>query len=158
MGIISPRDGSPASKALLTCLVIILSPLLILAVFVYLLWGAILYLAIWLTFRKQFAVFVYSDSPTWKDYIEGDILPYLGERAVVLNWSERRKWKISLPVLAFRTFGGYRNFNPIGIVIRPFRFAKTYRFFEAFQAFKHGDISKVDKIKTDLFDILALNK
>jgi hypothetical protein len=156
MGIISPRDGSPASKALFTCLVIILSPFLIVAVLVYLLWGAILYLAIWLAFRKQFAVFVYSNSPTWKDYIESEILPGLGEHAVILNWSERRNWKPSLPVLAFRTFGGYRNFNPLGIVIHPFRFAKTYRFFEAFQEFKHGDSRKVEKVKSELFEVLRI--
>ncbi|MGB8983865.1 MAG: hypothetical protein WCC12_18490, partial [Anaerolineales bacterium] len=99
---------------------------------------------------------VYSDSPTWKDYIERETLPRLGKRAVILNWSERRNWKTSLPVLAFRTFGGYRNFNPIGIVIRPFRCAKTYRFFEAFKEFKQGDRGKVEKISMELFKTLGI--
>jgi len=156
MGIISPKKYSAGLKALITLLVIGLSPILIIAVLLYFLLGAILYIAIWLTWKKQFAVFVYSDSPTWKDYIEKEILPQIQDRAVILNWSERREWKNSLAVLAFRYFGGHRNFNPMGIVFRPFRFVKTYRFFEAFKEFKHGDPEKVEGIKRELFEILGI--
>ena len=101
-------------------------------------------------------MFVYSDSPTWKDYIETKILPQIRDRAVILNWSERRKWKNSLAVLAFRYFGGHKNFNPIGIVFRPFRLVKAYRFFEAFKEFKHGDTEKVEKMKRELFEALGI--
>ena len=111
---------------------------------------------IWLTQRKPFVVFVYSDSPIWKDYIETEILPHIQDRAVILNWSERRNWKNSLPMLAFRYFGGYRNFNPIGMVFRPLRFVKTYRFFEAFKAFKHDNRSKVEDLKKALFDEIGV--
>jgi len=156
MGIISPKKTNGASKVLLTLLLIILSPLLIIPILLYFLWGAILYLAIWLTWRKQFVVFVYSNSPIWKDYIEREILPHIQNRAVVLNWSERRKWKNSLAVLVFRYFGGYRNFNPMGIVFRPFRFVKTYRFFEAFRGVKYGDPKKVEEIKKELFDDIGI--
>jgi len=96
---------------------------------------------------------VYSDSPTWKEYVEREILPYIQDRAVILNWSERRNWKNSLAVLAFRYFGGYRNFNPIGMIFRPFRFVKTYRFFEVF---KHGDVKRVEEIRRELFDDLRV--
>lgn len=126
------------------------------AVLLYLLWGIVLALAIWLTWRKKAALFVYSDSPAWKEYIEREILPYIQDRAVILNWSERRKWKSSLPVLAFRYFGGYRNFNPIGIVFRPFRLVRTYRFFEAFQKLKQGDSRKVEKVRDELFEVLGI--
>ena len=151
MGIISPKNRRTVSKTLITLLLIGLSPILLLALVLYFLWGAILYLAIWLTFKKQFVVFVYSDSPTWKAYMEKEILPLIQDRAVILNWSERRKWKNSLAVLAFRYFAGYKNFNPIGIIFRPFRFVKTYRFFEAFKKFKTGDPQEVEKIKEELF-------
>jgi hypothetical protein len=150
MGIISPKRPNGISKALITLLLVILSPLLIIWVSLYFLWGVILYLVIWLSLKKQFIVFVYSDSPTWKDYIENEIVPYLRDRAVILNWSERRHWKNSLAVLAFRYFGGYRNFNPIGMVFRPFRFVKTYRFFEAFKEFKHGNPQNVEKLRKQL--------
>src|SRR5215211_1413286 len=156
MGIISPKNRSAISKVLIALLLIVLSPILIIAVSLYFLWGAILYLAICLAWRKPFVVFVYSDSPTWKDYIETKILPQIRDRAVILNWSERRKWKNSLAVLAFRYFGGHKNFNPIGIVFRPFRPVKAYRFFEAFKEFKHGDTEKVEKMKRELFEALGI--
>lgn len=156
MGIISPEKRTVLSKTLLTCLIIILSPILMVAVLLYLLWGAILYLAIWLTSKKNVVVFVYSNSPTWKDYIETEILPYIQARAVILNWSERRNWGPSLPVLALRYFGGYRNFNPIALIFRPFRFVRTFRFYKAFQRFKHGDPGEVEKIRRDLFEALEI--
>jgi hypothetical protein len=152
MGIIAPKKPNGVSKFLLALLLISLSPLLLIALLLYFLYGAILYFAVWLTYPKQLVVFVYSDRPTWKDYIEREILPYIQNRAVILNWSDRRKWKNSLAVLAFRYFGGHRNFNPMVIIIRPFRFAKTYRFYEAFRDFKHGNAQKVEKIKGDLFN------
>jgi hypothetical protein len=156
MGIIFPKKRNGLSKALISLLLIILSPILIISVLLYFLWGAILYLTIWLTSKRQFVVFVYSDSPTWKDCIEREILPYLQNRAVILNWSERRNWKNSLTVLAFRYFGGHRNFNPMGMVFRPFRFVRTYRFFEAFKEFKHGDTRNVEKLKKELLDDIEI--
>jgi len=156
MGIIAPKKSNTASKVLIAFLVIILSPVLIIVVFLYLLWGVVLYMTIWLTWRKRPVLFVYSDSPVWKDYIEREILPYIQDRAVILNWSERKTWKTSLPVLAFRYFGGYRNFNPIAIVFHSFRLVKIYRFFEAFREFKYGDPTKVEGIKENLFDALGV--
>lgn len=153
MGIIAPKKPS---KLLLASLLIILSPLLLIVVLLYFSWGAILYLFIWLRWQEQYAIFVYSESPIWKEYIEREILPHIQDRAVILNWSERRKWKNSLGVLAFRYFGGHKNFNPIGIVFRPFRLVKTYRFFEAFKEFKHGDPKKVEEIRRELFETLAI--
>lgn len=156
MGIISPKEIRTGSKLLIALLLIGLSPILMIVVLLHFLWGAVLCIAIWLTWKKQRVLFVYSNSPIWKDYIEKEILPYVRDRAVILNWSERRIWKNSLAVLAFRYFGGYRNFNPIGIVFHPFRFVKTYRFFEAFKEFKHGNTKKVEALKKELFDILGI--
>lgn len=154
MEIRSSKKLNAASKALFASLLLIISPILIVAIFLYFFWGAILYMAIWLNWRKQTVLFVYSDSPTWKDYIEREILPYIQDQAVILNWSERRNWKNSLAVLTFRYFGGYRNFNPIGLVFRPFRHVKTYRFFEAFKKFKHGEPREVEALKNSLLEHL----
>lgn len=156
MGIIAPKKSNTASKVLIAFLVIILSPILIILAFLYSFWGVILYTAIWLTGKKEFVVFVYSDSPIWKEYVEKEILPHIQDRAIILNWSERRNWGNSLAVLAFRYFGGYRNFNPIGMVFRPFHLVKTYRFFEAFQEFKHGHTKRVEEIKREIFEILGV--
>ena len=156
MGIIAPKKPNRASKVLFTVLLLVLSPIVVVIVLSYLAWGAILYLAIWLTRKKPFIIFVYSDSPIWKDYIEKEILPQIQDRAVILNWSERRMWKSSLAVLAFRYFSGYRNFNPMAMVFRPFHIVETYRFFEAFKGFKRGDRKKVEEIKSELFDTLRM--
>ena len=158
MGIISPQKGSTRLKVLAISLLILFSPILIIGLILYLFWGIILYIAIWLTWRKQDILFVYSDSPTWKDYIEKEILPYIQERAIILNWSERKRWKNSFAVFAFRYFSGDRNFNPIALVFRPFHFVKAYRFFEAFKDFKHGDPQRVEKIKTELFEMIGVVK
>jgi hypothetical protein len=88
--------------------------------------------------------------------MEREILPYIQHRAVILNWSERRNWKNSLAVLAFRYFGGFRNFNPLGMVFRPFHSVKTYRFFDAFKEFKHGSPKNVEKLKKELFDDIEI--
>ena len=153
MGSIAPKTSKAGSRAVVALLLLILSPILILFILLYFLWGAILYLAIWLTHRKPFVVFVYSDSPTWKNYIEKEILPYVQDRAMILNWSERRHWKNSLAVLAVRYFGGHRNFNPMGLIFRPFHFVKTYRFFEAF---KHGKVKKLEEIRSALLKELEV--
>ena len=55
----------------------------------------------WWCLRDRDILFVYSDSPVWHDYIEQSILPHLGERAIVLNWSERKRWRFSLKRMAF---------------------------------------------------------
>ena len=156
MGIIPPKKLNIGSKAFIAFLAIALSPILIIVIVLYLLWGACLTIAIWLTWTNGRVLFVYSDSPTWKDYIEREILPYIQDRAVILNWSERRNWKHPLAVWALRYFGGHRNFNPMGIVFRPFRLVKTYRFFEAFKDFKHGNTQKVEEITKEFLDSLEV--
>src|SRR5438046_67890 len=74
-----------------------------------------LHIAIWLWWctRGRDILFVYSHSPVWHDYIEQHILPELGGRAVVLNWSQRTRWRVSLARIAFYHFGGWRAFNPL---------------------------------------------
>jgi hypothetical protein len=61
-----------------------------------------------------------------------------------------------LPVLAFQYFGKDRNFNPMAIVFRPFHLVKTYRFYEAFKDFKHGNTREVEEIKRALFETLGV--
>src|SRR4051794_36632861 len=91
-------------------------PLILLALFVflpfYLVWCICFRVAIWCWWcaRGRDVLFVYSDSPIWHDYVEDRILSELEDRAVVLNWSERKRWRTSLATLAFRHFGGSREF------------------------------------------------
>jgi hypothetical protein len=84
---------------------------------------------------------VYSNSPNWKCYVEEKWLPRWGNRAVVLNWSERQTWRRERrpEVALFRAFAGDREFNPLGIVVpQKGRAARVVRFWRAFRKYKHG--------------------
>jgi hypothetical protein len=114
----------------------------------------LLILLSWLPKGKD-TLLVYSQSPIWHDYMTTQILPLLKDRAMVLDWSERKKWrKYSLPVLAFRLLGGYRNFNPLVIHFRSFRRAKLFQFWSAFKDWKHGKTEAVEQLRRDLVSVL----
>lgn len=140
-------------KIILGFIATVLLPLLVIWGVFYYCWGFVLSIAIWVIWGSQgrYILFVYSDSPIWTDYIHKEILPYIDHKAVVLNWSERKRWKVSLAVLAFRFYGGNQSFNPIAIVFRPFRFHREFRFYEAFKDFKHGKIIRLENMKAEFF-------
>ena len=110
-------------------------------------------------FRRQhvpagrFLVFVYSDSPNWKEYIETRILPRIGAHAVLLNWSRRSEWRSRKPfeVKIFERWGGQREFNPLAIVIPPKGRVEVIRFWQAFRDAKHGKRSLLEKQEERLF-------
>jgi hypothetical protein len=151
----------------LTGLLIILSPILMPLIIFLLLAVAIViplsyllvYLSIWsfwLTGGKDI-LFVYSDSPVWRDYMLSEMLPLVESRAVVINWSERNTWeRWSLRVLAFKFFSGQKAFNPLIVVFRPFRSAQKFRFWPAFREWKQGNKEAVEKLKLEIMNMLAL--
>jgi hypothetical protein len=147
---------SRLASALGLLLFAVLSPLIVVAITLYLLAGFLLHIAAWCWWcsRGRYVLFVYSDSPIWHDYTEQYVLPRLGKRAVVLNWSHRRRWRRTLSVLAFRYFGGTRAFNPLAVVFRPFKLARTFRFYEPFREFKQGKTRAVTKMEGELFALL----
>jgi hypothetical protein len=74
-------------------------------------------------------------------------MPLVQERAVVLNWSERKKWsRWSLAVAVFHQFGGADDFNPLVVFFQPRRRAKIYRFWSAFKDWKRGHIEPVERL------------
>ena len=107
-----------------------------------LLWGAILRAWFWRAHaaRGRLVLFVYSESPNWKAYIEENILPHIRDRCVLLNWSERRLWSSTSPWEArfFRRFSGDREFNPLAPVFCARGRIRSVRFHQAFLDFKHG--------------------
>jgi len=72
-------------------LVLPLALVAILSHFLNLLAVYLLVWALWLPKGKDVLV-VLSNSPIWHDYMSSEIMPLVRERAVVLNWSERKKW------------------------------------------------------------------
>jgi hypothetical protein len=117
----------------------------------------LLQIVVWTTWhpRGRYALIVYSDSPIWGPYFEREILPAVGRRGVVLNWSERQRWKwSSLPVALFRAFAGSREFNPIAIVFPPLRRPQRFRFYQAFRALKHGKPEEVEEMRQRFLQLL----
>jgi len=146
------------SAPLIIALVLLLLPLIPLLLVTYLLYAIVLQVVIWLCWctRGVNVLLVYSSSPHWQEYIESHIIPKLPPSTVVLNWSERRRWRLfSLSVLAFRLFGGSREFNPLVVVFRPFRWAKTFRFWKPFRDYKHGKTTSLERLEYELFQYLS---
>ena len=140
-------------KILLIIVVLIFLPLILIVGMIYYVCGFLLLIAIWINWGLQgrYILFVYSNSPIWSNYIEKEIIPHIQDKAMILNWSERKQWKVSLAVLAFNYFGGRRNFNPLAIVFKPLRLNKVFRFYEAFKEYKHGKTEALEKIKSEFF-------
>jgi len=110
----------------------------------------------WLGRDRRRVLFVYSDSPNWKEHIEENVLPRLPRNAVVLNWSERKRWGVwRLPAMLFRWFAGRREFNPIALVFERFDWVRKYRFWQAFREAKHGKPGKLHALELALFKDLA---
>jgi hypothetical protein len=137
-------------------ILVVLLPLVIVGIIVWLLCAVLLQMVVWLTWcpRGCYALLVYSSSPVWQEYFETRVLPALGARAVVLNWSERKEWRLSLAVVLFKFFGGSREFNPMAIVFEPLAWPRRFRFYRAFHAFKHGQRDEVERLRRELFQVL----
>lgn len=152
--LLSQRLGNAALVVLLLPLVL---PLALLSIALYFLYRFVLYVLMWSLWlpRGKDILFVFSDSPIWSEYMTAEVLPLVQERAVVLNWSQRRKWgRWSLPVAVFRHFGGWREYNPVILLFRPLHTARAFRFWSAFKDWKHGDQEPVRKLRQDLLSAL----
>ena len=118
-----------------------------------------LYVLVWLWWigpRQRRTLFVYSDSPIWKEYLERTIIPRLPSHSVVLNWSRRRQWgRLKLSSFLFRRFAGNYEFNPIAVVFERFRLAKAYRFWQPFRDLKHGNPEALRNLEEEFWRHLA---
>jgi len=111
----------------------------------------------WIGWARRRVLFVYSDSPLWKAYVETNILPRLPANAVVLNWSQRKSWQVfSLSVTLFRCFAGEREFNPIGLVFERFKVVERYRFWQALRDARQGRLETLQTLEARfLADVAA---
>jgi hypothetical protein len=135
---------------LLLPIILPLAAIALLAFAVYRLCVYVLVWCLWLPKGKD-ALLVYSNSPVWGDYMLQEIVPLLGDRAIILNWSERKQWPLwSMSTVVFRAFAGAREFNPMVVVFRPWSRATFFRFWSAFKDFKHGDPTAVQALRREL--------
>ncbi len=150
-----PRKLANAARIIIVLPIVI--PLVVIAIPLVLLHRAVLYMMIWMLWipKGKDTLVIYSDSPIWRDYMTQQILPLVEERAVVLNWSERKRWyKWSFAPHVFRSFAGAYAFNPIVILFRPFRRAAIFRFWDAFRDWKRGYTEPVQRLRNDLLSKL----
>lgn len=139
-------------------LLVLVLPAVVVMLCIRMIYGVILLVGVWLIWGqgRTSVLLVTSDSPVWREYIEDEIRPRLPQSTRTLNWSERSEWNALSPrVLVFRYFGGDREFNPMVIVFRPFRWPKTFRFWRAFRDDKHGKTESLARLQRDLFDYLC---
>jgi len=103
-----------------------------------------------------YAILVYSESPNWQTYFEDHVFPRVGDRAVVLNWSERRLWKknSSVATRVFMHFRPGREYNPYAMVFWPRGRPRRIEFFQAFRDHKHGNEQLLDSALRELFESL----
>jgi len=135
-------------------LTLVALPLLLLAAIIYVFWALLLrflVIVFWIP-RGHRVLVVYSNSPHWKQRFEESILPQLGPRCVVLNWSEHRRWSFSLAACLFWFYGGAKNYNPLAVVMRPFGRTKVYRFWPAFRDAKHGRPESLHRLETEFLN------
>ncbi|QDT04729.1 hypothetical protein K227x_31240 [Rubripirellula lacrimiformis] len=145
---------------LLAPVFLLIIPLLLAWLVCMLVYGAALTFIVWLLWgaRGIDTLVVYSDSPHWRDYMTDSVIPRLQGRAIILNWSERRHWRtLSLPVAVFRFFAGDREYNPIVIVLRPFRYPQAFRYWQPFRDRKHGNLAALQKVESSLDACLHRN-
>lgn len=137
-------------------LLLVLLPVVAVAIGVWLAAAIVLQLVVWIVWcsRGRYALIVYSNSPIWHEYFEQQVLPAVGNRGVVLNWSERQQWSYSLQVTLFWFFAGRREFNPLVVVFQPLAWPRRFRFYAPFQALKHGRPQEVENMRQDLLRLL----
>ena len=149
-----PKIAQRIGNALLVLLVLpIVLPLALITLTFWFAHRMALYGLVWILWlpKGKDILFVSSDSPIWQDYMATQVLPQIKERAVVLNWSERKEWSpLSFRSRIFHSFGGGREFNPLVIWFRPFRPARIYRFWGAFRDWKRGYKEPVERLCKDM--------
>lgn len=73
---------------------------------------------------------------------------------MILNWSQRKEWRFSLPLWIVRRFGladDNYNFNPMAILFRGLRYPFVYRYFYAFRDAKHGNMEALHRLEEHMF-------
>ncbi len=145
---------------------IIILPLLVVWAIVYLSFYVVcraflrVILGVAVILKGKRILLVYSRSPKWEEYIENNWIPRFRDHAMVLNWSDRLKWKRwnSLPVWIFRLWAPERDFNPMIIFVPWFSPVQKIGFFYAFRDRKQGNEENLIMNEEQIFKFLKVVK
>src|SRR5258706_11486259 len=99
----------------------------------------------------KFVLLAYTESALWAPYIENELLPQIAEHCVVVNRSREnwtRQFRAERAALSF--WGGWRSYNPIAVVLRPWGRARVFRLYEPFKRLKQGQPASLEKMSGDL--------
>jgi hypothetical protein len=153
-----PHKNRPLTNVVGLATVFLIFPLGVAFIAAWVVASLALHLALCLAWlpRGRRVLFVTSDSPKWKPYLDEHVLPRLPKKALVLDWSERARWSpFSLGVWLFQMWSGPRDYNPIAIVVRPLGSPKVFRFFDAFEEQRRGRPEALRSVEGALFAALG---
>jgi hypothetical protein len=99
----------------------------------------------------KFVLIAYTESELWAPYIENVLLPQIAEHCVVVNRS-RENWKRQFPAErgALSFWGGWRAYNPIAVVLRPWGRVRVFRLYEAFKQRKRRPSPSLEEMAGQL--------
>ncbi len=104
-------------------------------------------------------VVVTSDSLSWKARIESEWLPRVPSSFLVLNWSTRHGSATLGNRLAWKLHscfaGNYREYCPVVIVLRGWRYPAVFRFYRAFKESAQGRPEALAALESQLFTALS---
>jgi hypothetical protein len=145
------RKNKPFTNVIGLAVVFLLFPLGVAFLAGWLIAALALHLALlllWLL-RGRRVLFVYSESPHWKPYLDQHIVPRLPRNAVILNWSERKGWSwLNLGVWLYWFWSGPRQYNPMAMVVRPLNVPRVFRFWSAFGELERGNPGPLKDVET----------
>ena len=99
----------------------------------------------------KFVLIAYTESELWAPYIENILLPQIAEHCVVVNRSReswKRQFRAERGALSF--WGGWRSYNPLAVVLRPWGRVRVFRLYESFKHLKHGQSSPLEEAVAQL--------
>lgn len=106
--------------------------------------------------QNKVALLVYSDSPNWKEYIDKNWIPKIGNRVTTLNWSESNQpgKEKSLESKIHLRFSPPKGYVPMIIFFNKKGPPQVISFHKAFLNFKHEKDYLLKKKEKQLFELL----
>jgi hypothetical protein len=117
----------------------------------------VVYLLVWVWWLPsgKDVLYVSSDSPIWKEYMEAEIFPLVAKRAVVLSWSDRSKMaKVVFCCSRFPHVWSWTRFQSYGRTVSAFPACNDFSLLTSVQRMEAGNSTSVEQLRRDLMQAL----